>query len=471
MTADAKRAFKLSSLFATGLLVAFIVPTPEGLAAADWKLLVLFLTTVAGVVWQPFPVSIVVLTSLAIGGTLGLMSVQQFLEGFSNSVTWIIVAAFLFARAFVKTGLGRRIALLFIRSIGKNSMMLGYALALTDLLLSPVTASNTARGGAIVFPLARSLAGEFDSEAGPTSRRIGAYLLLTAYQTNVVTSAMFLTAMAANALCVELARQVAGVEITWELWAAAASVPGLLSFLVLPWFVHRVYPPEIKETKKAQIYASNELRKLGPVSRHERMLGLVFLVLAATWATSSVHGISTVAAALTALCVLIVLGILDVDELAGEKAAWMTFIWFGGMLSLAGALTDGNLITWFVQNVESMFAGGQGLQYLILLALGYFYLHYAFVSMTAQIIALYGAFLATALALQAPPLLSALLLCFFSNLYASLTHYADGAAPIFYGSGYIEQGDWWRVGFLLSLVNLTIWLGVGLPWWSFLGIW
>ena len=66
--------------------------------------------------------------------------------------------------------------------------------------------------------------------------------------------------------------------------------------------------------------------------------------------------------------------------------------------------------------------------------------------------------------------LSALVLAFFSNLYACLTHYGDGAAPIFFGSGYIELKDWWRIGFLLSVVHLVVWLGVGLIWWKVIGV-
>jgi DASS family divalent anion:Na+ symporter len=76
-----------------------------------------------------------------------------------------------------------------------------------------------------------------------------------------------------------------------------------------------------------------------------------------------------------------------------------------------------------------------------------------------------------AVATGAPPLLAALLLCFFSNLNSTLTHYSDGAAPIYYGSQYIDQADWWRIGFYLSVFHLTLWLAVGLPWWKFLGIW
>jgi len=465
------KQLRLLLLLAAGLALGLLAPPPTGVEVRDWHLLTLFILTVAGILWQPYPVPVLVIAALALGSSTGIITLQQALSGFSSSVTWIILAAFLFARAFVKTGLGRRIALTFIRHLGRSSLRLGYSLALTDLVLAPVTPSNSARAGGIVFPVARSLAGEFGSKAASSPRKIGAYLLFTAYQANVVTSAMFLTAMAANALSVELARQTSGAEISWGLWFTAASVPGLLSILIVPWLIHKAYPPQLQETRQAQEYARSELEQMGPASKQEKLLGTIFVLLASVWATSSFHSVSTVAAALSAVSLLLVLDVLQLDDVVGEKPAWGTFLWFGGMLSLAGALSQSGIIDWFVELLKGGFSGSQGMAALLVLALIYFYLHYFFVSMTAQIIALYVAFLATALAAGAPALLASLMFCFFSNLYASLTHYADGCAPIFYGSGYIEQSDWWRVGFYLSLANLSIWLGVGLVWWRWLGIW
>jgi len=35
----------------------------------------------------------------------------------------------------------------------------------------------------------------------------------------------------------------------------------------------------------------------------------------------------------------------------------------------------------------------------------------------------------------------------------------------------VRQGEWWKVGFLISVVNLVIWMGVGSIWWKLVGIW
>jgi DASS family divalent anion:Na+ symporter len=123
---------------------------------------------------------------------------------------------------------------------------------------------------------------------------------------------------------------------------------------------------------------------------------------------------------------------------------------------------------------EALFQHLHGLAWplaLTLLALVYFYIHYAFASMTAHVTALYPAFFTAALAAGAPPLLAALPMAYFSNLNAGITHYGTGSAPVFFGAGYVTEGEWWRIGFLVSLVNVAIWLFVGAAWWKLIGFW
>lgn len=105
------------------------------------------------------------------------------------------------------------------------------------------------------------------------------------------------------------------------------------------------------------------------------------------------------------------------------------------------------------------------------LVLIYVYTHYFFASTTAHITAMFAAFFAAGIALGAPPMLLALTLAFSSSLMMSLTHYGTGTAPIIFGSGYTTLGEWWKVGFIMSVVNLAIWFYIGGLWWKVLGYW
>lgn len=107
----------------------------------------------------------------------------------------------------------------------------------------------------------------------------------------------------------------------------------------------------------------------------------------------------------------------------------------------------------------------------LVLCLVYFYSHYLFASNTAHVSSMYTPFLAVALAVGTPPMLAALVLAFFSNLFSSMTHYGTGPAPVLYGSGYVDMSSWWKLGFMVSIVNVIIWIGAGGLWWKLLRLW
>jgi divalent anion:Na+ symporter, DASS family len=256
-----------NALIAIGAGAAiWFCPMPDGLKPQAWQLFAIFVATILGFILQPLPLGAVALVSITLTALFGVLKPAEVLSGFSSSPIWLTVSAFLYARGFIKTGFGRRIAFTIIRYIGDRTLKLGYCFTLTDLILAPVTPSNTARSGGIVFPIARSISTAFGSEPGASSRKIGSFLMLTAYQSNAITSAMFMTAMTANPLMVTFAAATAGVTLTWGSWALAAVVPGLASLVIIPFFLYKVYPPEILKTPQAREFASEELAKMGPMS-------------------------------------------------------------------------------------------------------------------------------------------------------------------------------------------------------------
>ncbi len=248
-----------------GLLLYFL-PVP-GLNIVQRHLLAVFLSTIISLIAQVVPMGVSALVAMTVLALTKTLPGPKVLSGFSNATIWLVFTAFLFARALTMTGLGLRIAYLFIRRFGHSALTLGYSVVASDAALAPFIPSDTARGGGIIYPITRSLAQVFESEPGATSGRIGAFLMLVGFHASYTTSAMFLTAMAANPLIAGLAYKVGHVELTWIEWAVAASVPGLLSLAIVPYLIYRMYPPEIRDTRAAQGLAEKELLRLGPLSR------------------------------------------------------------------------------------------------------------------------------------------------------------------------------------------------------------
>ena len=448
----------------------------EAKRKADWvkglHLFAIFVATIVGIIVKALPMGAVAMIGIAITALSGTLSIADSMSGFSDVVIWLIVLAFFISRGFIKTGLGARIAYTFMALLGKRTLGLSYGLAATDLVLAPAIPSNTARGGGIVMPIMASLARAYGSHPGDASaRKMGSFLTLTAYQVNCITSAMFLTAMAANPLAQKLAGDLK-VNITWGGWALAALVPGVVALLVVPLVIYWLHRPEITETPEAVEIAKGHLRNLGPIKRQEWMMFGVFVMLLVLWIFAKQLGdLSPTTSALAGLSVLLLSGVLNWEDIKKETGAWDTLVWFAALVMMASFLNKLGMVPWFSKSMGGMVSGYGWIAAFLVLALVYFYSHYFFASNTAHVASMYAAFLGVSIAAGAPPVLAALVLAFFSNLFAGMTHYGTGPAPVLFGTGYVEIGTWWRTGLLVSFVNIIIWVGIGGLWWKVLGLW
>jgi DASS family divalent anion:Na+ symporter len=453
---------------AVGIL---LIPAPEGVTPQSWRLLAIFAATITGSIVRPLPGAAMVLLGVTALPIFNVMKINEVLTGYADPVVWLVLAAFFMSRGMIKTGLGRRIAFLFIKAIGRHSLGLAYALASTEMLLATVIPSTGARSGGIIFPIAKSLAEAYESRPGSSARRLGAFLMASVYQCNVVVCAMFLTGQASNPIIARFAQEVTGIEITYARWAIAAFLPALLSLLIVPWLLYRVFPPEIKHTPAASELASKELNQMGRMNWSERLMLLVFGLVAILWITTKSHGIDYAAVALLGISVLLISGVLDWQDLISEKSAWAVFIWYGGLIRMAEALGQTGLTKKFAEAAAGLTTGWTWWLALASLLLIYFYAHYAFASITAHVTAMFVPFLIVILAAGAPAYLAVLSLAYFSNLGASLTHYGTTPAPIYFGAGYTTQRTWWTLGLITSFITIVIWSLVGFTWWKILGLW
>ncbi|MEY8752568.1 anion permease [Alkalicoccobacillus gibsonii] len=462
---------KLAITLAIGVILWFI-PAPQGLDQQAWQLFAIFVATIIGLIIKPMPMGSVAIIGLSAVVLTQTLEIGEALSGFQNKTIWLIVIAFFISRGFIKTGLGARIAYLFVRLFGKRTLGLSYSLIASDLMLSPAMPSNTARAGGIIVPIIRSLSEAYGSRVEDgTERKVGAFLLKASFQGDMVTSAMFLTAMAANPLAAQIAGSITGAEITWTGWMLAALVPGLLSLLIIPFVIYKLYPPEVKETPEAPKMAVEKLKEMGAIKRDEWFMIAVFIVLLVLWIAGGSFGIDATVAAFIGLVILLVTQVLSWSDIKKEEGAWDTLVWFSVLVMMAEYLNSLGMIPWFSELMQGAVQGFGWTYTLVILAVVYFYSHYFFASNTAHVSAMYAAFLSVIVAAGAPPVLSALLLGFFSNLFGCTTHYGSGPAPAFFGAGYVTQQKWWSLGFLISVIHIVVWLGIGGLWWKVLGLW
>lgn len=461
---------KLLIAIAVGALI-YISPIPVGLTPKAWNLFSIFVATIVGIILKPYPLGFIALFGLLWALLCNILTFQEGMSGFSNPVIWLVVLVFFIARGFIRTNLGTRVAYWFVKLLGKSTLGLGYGVAFTELFVAPCMPSNAARTGGVMMPIIKSISEALGSSpADGTEKKLGAFLCQVSYHSNLITSAMFLTAMAANPIAKDIAASQ-NVEITWMSWFTAAIVPGLLSLLIVPMVLYIIYPPEIKHLPQAFELSEKKLKEMGPMSAKEWIMLGVFVVLLTFWMFDKTFGVSAPTAALLGLSLILLLKIIDWKDVLAESEAWHTFIWLAILVTMSTFLEKYGFIGWFSKSMGDFVMGWSWHTAFLTLSLAYFYSHYFFASNTAHVSSMYAAFLAVSISVGTPPLLAALVLAFFSSLFSSMTHYGTSSGAVIFGANYVTLPDWWYNGLIISIINIIIWLGVGGVWWKVLGIW
>ncbi|KAB2603369.1 dicarboxylate transporter 2 [Pyrus ussuriensis x Pyrus communis] len=459
---------------AVGIAVRFFVPKPVEVTPQAWQLLAIFLSTIAGLILSPLPVGAWAFLGLTASIVTGTLSFPTAFGAFTNEVIWLIVISFFFARGFVKTGLGDRIATYFVKWLGKSTLGLSYGLTLSEALIAPAMPSTTARAGGVFLPIIQSLSLSGGSKSGdPSKRKLGSYLVMSQFQSSGNSSALFLTAAAQNLLCLKLAEEI-GVIIPspWVSWFMAASLPAFVCLLATPLVLYKLFPPETKDTPDAPAMATKKLENMGPITKNEFIMVGTMLLAVSLWVFGDAFGIASVVTAMIGLSILLLLGVLDWDDCLSEKSAWDTLAWFSVLVGMAGQLTNLGIVNWMsgcVATTLQSYSLSWPVAFGVLQA-AYFFIHYLFASQTGHVGALYSAFLAMNLAAGVPGVLAALALAYNTSLFGALTHYSSGQAAVYYGAGYVDLPDVFKVGFVMALVNAVIWAIVGSFWWKFLGL-
>jgi DASS family divalent anion:Na+ symporter len=451
-------------LAALALAVAiWLAPPPEGLTVEAWRLFAIFLAAIASVIIGAFPILTASVLAAAGAVLTGLLTPAQAYAGFANSTILLIVLAFLVARAVVKCGLGQRLGHLAVSWFGRSTLGLSYSIFLVDGVIAPAFPSNTARAG-VLYPLVTGLA-----EAGgaapdrPDRKRLGAFLMFSGMASLSVSSALWFTAMAANPLGAEIARNF-GVSMSFGSWLVAASVPTLVAMALLPWILQRIMKPEVTSTPDAPAVARRSLAALGPLSRHERIVAATFVGMVGLWGAAGALGLDLTAVALLGLGILLATGALTLTDIAKEGDVLATFIWFAVLFTLSTQLDQMGFMSYLGQTLSGALDGlGRVPAYLALL-LAYVLLHYLFVSQTAHVMALFAVFLEVGVKLGIPAMPLAFMLLFASNFFSVITPQGSSANLLFTGSGYLSQGELYRLGAITTGISLVIYILVATPW-------
>ena len=453
------------------ILLFWLYPPPDGLNIQAFRIFIIFSSVIFSLLLQSIPMAVSVLSGLTLSVLTGLISLKTALKGYSDSTTWLVVNAFLIAGVVISSGLGKRISLLSIYFFGKSIRGLGYAICCTELILGPIVPSNTARGGGILAPIVDSISRSLGSSPNKNPEKAGEYLHLIGAHANLITAAMFLTGMAANPLVSKAALEIFELDFGWSDWALGGIFPGLIGLAGLPIVMMYLSPPKIDSIKPVRTKIKLELEQIGPWTRPEIITGIIMVTMLFLWLTKTYHGLGTTTVTFCGLILILLLNISSWESLVKNHKAWDALIWLGGLLTLATSLKDLGFIYWLTGNLQNSLSNFAPLIIILFLVLIYFYSMYLFSMLTAHIVALVGAIFAITININFEPIIIVALIAYFSNLSGCLTNYSTGPVIIYFGNGYSSASNWFKIGFLISLYHLIIWLGFGSLWWKVIGWW
>ncbi len=465
-------------------LIIFAIPTPDGLSINTWIYVSIFAGLILGLILEPLPPAFigVIAVTLCVLFKVGPKgsgdpeviikakdAINWGLSGFSNSAVWLIFIAFIISSGFSKTGLGERIALYLLSKLGKSTLGLSYAIAITDLILAPFIPSKTARSGGSVYPVAISIAQMFDSHPDKNPRKIGAYLMWIGVSTACVSSSIFLTGQAPNPIAIALMSDNGLQVVDWFGWFLCFIPAGIVLFAITPLLAYTIFTPEVKGSNEIKVWAQEKYQALGKMTTPQKLMIMVALIGLTLWTGSGFFKISSTTTAFVVTILMISLKVITWDDFLGNKSAWSTLVWFATLIAAAGGLNNVGFLDFFANSFGHVLKGFSPSIAVIILLLLFCFMRYFFASGTAYITTMLVIFIVLAKGIpDTNPSETVLLLVLPMSLMSVITPYGSGCSSLWFGSRYIKGPTFFLLGGIFGVIYVSIYMLIEIPWISFI---
>lgn len=243
----------------------------------------------------------------------------------------------------------------------------------------------------------------------------------------------------------------------------------------MPLLTYWIYPPEIRDSPETVVWAAEELRKMGPVSRNEWTMAALVLLAIALWVTGSNPNVSLpglgsrfiepTGVVLVVISLMLALRVIAWEDVLAEREAWGVLIYFTMVLTLAEGLRRIGFVDWLARTAAAPLAGVDPLLAMFALVAIFYWSHYLFASITSHAVAVLPVVLAIGKEIPGVPGMALAMLCIYGlGLMGVISPYATGCAPIYAGSGFIGRGWFWWLGLVFGLLFFVVLAGVAGPW-------
>lgn len=465
-------------------LLVWILPTPEGMNLTQHKLLTIFSGAV--VLWITLSVSVATSSFIIVSllyfwvgnaeGTIkdgALVHNAGFaLSGFASPALWMLVTGFIISIAMTETGMARRVALHLMRLFGKTPGGAILSPMIANLLVAPLTPSNTARTAAML-PIVEGVAQAYQAEKGK-SNFAKALFISNTFASNI-TAGGFLTGTIPNPIAIGMIIAAVGsasAVTSWAFWALAALPATLIVLIGSAYVVRWLFPPEMKSIPGGLDYIKRELESMGPMSIKEKKALLFFILALTLWATDMWHHFnSTMVAFAVSTCILFPgIGVITWKE-AQKHVPWELFVYFGGVITLSSVLMKTKAFEWLIKaGLSSLGLTHVEMLPLVIGLMGFtIFSHVIWSTTTAMAGVMIPIYIGLAQSFGFPiagfVLPQAILMG-----YALFLPFNTMGNIIMFGAGYYTVSEQLKAAFAVGLFSWAVWAIAAVVWFPLIGL-
>lgn len=451
------------------LLFLFIcsMPTPVDMSAEAHYVLASMVWLVVWWLSEAIPLAITSLLPLILFPLLGILPIKSVSDYYANPIIFLFVGGFIIALAMEKWNLHKRIALSIIYRVGTNQrqILLGFIVA-TGVLSMWI--SNTATT-MMMLPIAISIISQLSSiltQEDSFNTDFGKALVMSIAFSASIGGMATIVGTPTNLILVEGVKQLYDYDIPFDIWFFFACPLVLILLFVLWWhFSYNVFKLEKSEVHGAESLISDEIKKLGPMSREEKHVSIIFGVVAVCWIfRQSVlqpifPDITDTTIALVGALLLFLIpskqyrGQFLMDWDYAKQLPWAVILLFGGAFALAGCFGSSGLTSWIGAKMTSLDSLPYWMVLLAVIAMVNYLTELTQNMATCTLMIPLLAGLSIAIDVHPLGLMTGMTI---AASCAFMMPVATAPNAIVFGSGQLMIKDMVRAGFLLNIISIIL---------------
>jgi DASS family divalent anion:Na+ symporter len=220
----------------------------------------------------------------------------------------------------------------------------------------------------------------------------------------------------------------------------------------------------VGKTPEAPAAARKDLAAMGAMSRDEWITAGTFVLMVAGWIFGNALNLNTTSVAFMGFGVLLFLGVITLSDITKQGDTLVTFLWLAVLFAMSAQLNELGFMGYVGERLASNLAGLSWISLYVTLVVLYVLIHYMFVSQASHVLALFSVFLDVGTKGGVPLPLMAFALLFASSYFSVITPQGGSQNIIFAASGYLTQKELYKLGALVTLAFLAVYLLIGSPW-------